>query len=29
MLFLTDDNDFRGEEQDITLDEVMELTEGM
>ena len=29
MLFLTEDNDFRGEEQDITLDEVVELTEGM
>jgi len=29
MLFLTEDNDFRGDEQDITLDEVVQMTEGM
>lgn len=29
MLFLTEDNDFRGDEQEITIDEVMSLTEGM
>ncbi len=29
MLFLTEDNDFRGEEQDITMEEVVEMTEGM
>ncbi len=29
MLFLTEDNDFRGDEQEITIDEVMTLTEGM
>jgi hypothetical protein len=29
MLFLTEDNDFSGEEQDITLDEVVEATAGM
>lgn len=29
MLFLTEDNDFRGDEQEITLDEVVQMTEGM
>ena len=29
MLFLTEDNDFRGEDQEITLDEVVEATKGM
>lgn len=29
MLFLTDDNDFRGDDQAITLDEVIESTKGM
>jgi len=29
MLFLTEDNDFRGEEQEITMDEVIQMTEGM
>lgn len=29
MLFLTEDNDFRGDEQEITMDEVVQLTEGM
>ncbi|KAK9811766.1 hypothetical protein WJX72_009689 [[Myrmecia] bisecta] len=29
MLFLTEDNDFRGEDQSITLDEVVEATKGM
>lgn len=29
MLFLTEDNDFRGDEQEITMDEVTSLTEGM
>ena len=29
MLFLTEDNDFRGDEQAITLDEVTEATKGM
>jgi hypothetical protein len=29
MLFLTDDNDFRGEDRTITLDEVVESTAGM
>ena len=29
MLFLTEDNDFRGEDQSITLDEVVEMTKGM
>ena len=29
MLFLTEDNDFSGQEQDITLEEVVEATEGM
>lgn len=29
MLFLTEDNDFRGDEQEITIDEVTSLTEGM
>ena len=29
MLFLTEDNDFRGEDQAITLDEVIESTKGM
>ncbi len=29
MLFLTEDNDFRGDDQAITLDEVIESTKGM
>ncbi len=29
MLFLTEDNDFRGDDQAITLDEVTEATKGM
>lgn len=29
MLFLTEDNDFRGEDQAITLDEVIDSTKGM
>ena len=29
MLFLTEDNDFRGEDAEITLEEVIEATEGM
>jgi ferredoxin-thioredoxin reductase catalytic chain len=29
MLFLTEDNDFRGDEQEITMDEVCSMTEGM
>ena len=29
MLFLTEENDFRGEAQEITLDEVIEATKGM
>lgn len=29
MLFLTEDNDFRGDEQEITIDEVVQMTEGM
>lgn len=29
MLFLTEDNDFRGDDQLITLDEVVEATQGM
>jgi hypothetical protein len=29
MLFLTEDNDFRGDEQEITMDEVVQMTEGM
>jgi len=29
MLFLTDDNDFAGEEQTISMDELVELTEDM
>ncbi|KAL6776293.1 FTRC3 [Auxenochlorella protothecoides x Auxenochlorella symbiontica] len=29
MLFLTEDNDFRGEDQAITLQEIQEATEGM
>ena len=29
MLFLTEDNDFRGEDQTMTLDEVIELTKDM
>jgi len=29
MLFLTDDNDFVGEDQSITTDEIKELSEGM
>ncbi|CEG00271.1 Ferredoxin thioredoxin reductase beta subunit,domain [Ostreococcus tauri] len=29
MLFLTDDNDFAGDEQTITMDELIELTEDM
>ena len=29
MLFLTEDNDFRGPDQTITLDEVVESTKGM
>jgi ferredoxin-thioredoxin reductase catalytic chain len=29
MLFLTEDNDFVGDEQKITMDEVVELSEGM
>jgi len=27
MLFLTDDNDFRGDSQEITIDEVKEATQ--
>jgi ferredoxin-thioredoxin reductase catalytic chain len=29
MLFLTEDNDFRGEETDISMEEVLQMTEGM
>jgi hypothetical protein len=29
MLFLTEDNDFRGDDQTMTLDEVVEATVGM
>ena len=29
MLFLTDDNDFAGDEQTISMDELVELTEDM
>jgi len=29
MLFLTEDNDFVGKDQDITLDEIVESTQGM
>ena len=29
MLFLTEDNDFRGDDQNITLDEVVDFTQGM
>ena len=29
MLFLTEDNDFRGEDQAITLEEVVEATKDM
>ena len=29
MLFLTEDNDFRGEDNQITLDEVVEATKGL
>lgn len=29
MLFLTPDNDFRGEDQKITYDEIEESTKGM
>jgi hypothetical protein len=29
MLFLPEENDFRGEAQEITLDEVIEATKGM
>jgi ferredoxin-thioredoxin reductase catalytic chain len=29
MLFLTEDNDFAGDEQTITMDELVELTEDM
>jgi len=29
MLFLTEGNDFRGDDQDITLNEVVEMTQGM
>lgn len=29
MLFLTDDNDFSGKDQTITLEEVKEATQGM
>lgn len=29
MLFLTEDNDFRGEDQSITIEEVIESTKGM
>ncbi len=29
MLFLTEDNDFAGREQNITLQEVEEMTQGM
>ncbi len=29
MLFLTEDNDFRGDEQEITIEEVVQMTEGM
>jgi len=29
MLFLTEDNDFAGKDQEITIDEIMETTKGM
>lgn len=29
MLFLTEDNDFAGDEQTITMDELVDLTEDM
>ena len=29
MLFLTEDNDFAGTEQDISMEEVLEGTQGM
>ena len=29
MLFLTEDNDFRGEDNQITLDEVVDATKGL
>jgi|TARA_B110000459_G_scaffold180680_1_gene207564 ferredoxin-thioredoxin reductase catalytic chain len=29
MLFLTEDNDFAGDDRNITMDEVVELSEGM
>ena len=29
MLFLTDDNDFAGKEQDITMDEIRDGIQGM
>jgi ferredoxin-thioredoxin reductase catalytic chain len=29
MLFLTEDNDFAGDERTITMEEVVELSEGM
>jgi ferredoxin-thioredoxin reductase catalytic chain len=29
MLFLTEDNDFAGDEKTITMEEVKELSEGM
>jgi hypothetical protein len=29
MLFLTEDNEFAGREQDITMDEIKEGTQGM
>lgn len=29
MLFLTEDNDFVGKDQDITMDEIVESTQGM
>jgi hypothetical protein len=29
MLFLTEDNDFAGDERNITIEEVNELSEGM
>lgn len=29
MLFLTEDNDFRGDDQTMTLDQVVEMTQGM
>ena len=29
MLFLTEDNDFAGDERTITVEEVVELSEGM